>query len=262
MQKIGLQKRHAYNQLDKTTIILSGLYYTYSKLKEDALSTNKIAVRRGKYYDKYSKKGIWQNPYETKQTIAFTTPISVYNKKNFDVILPLNLMYSNNANEIQSIQINFNHGNGLTTVIYDQALQPNYSTNGTYDWIFKTTLTNSNILYSQTKVKINEVETSGNQARMSFANNIFIPGPTNSPFPTYLNGAKLRIGYAPGSEGLIMRPFIIAEGFDASSLTTTEIEGGDRTLDPNFLNSLFNSGDLRDLLLDDISQEYDIIYID
>jgi hypothetical protein len=264
MAEDWVAQRHAHNQLDENTIVLGGLYYKYSKLKENALSMGKITVSFNRYFDKYSRGGVWQNPYETKHTIAFTPPVSIYNKKSFNVILPQNLMYSNDASDIQSIQVNFNDGNGFTTVTYDQVLQPNYSVNGAYDWIFKVTLTNGTILRSQTKVKIDEAEKAQAQARNSaFANNIFIPGPTNSPFPTYLNGAKLRIDYAPASNGLIMRPFIVAEGFDASSLTKPEVEGGDRTLNDDFYRDLDNAGNqLRSLLDFDETQQYDIIYID
>ena len=257
-------ERQNYNQTDKNTIVLAGLYYKYATLNPNALSSNKITVNNNKYYDKYLN-GVWQNPYLTKKTIAFTSPVNRFNKRSFGVVLPQNLLLSNSSNTIQSIQVNFKDGSGYKTVTIGQKVFANYTQNGTYDWTFKTTLTNGTILYSRTKIKIDAPETSNNNQyrTTNFDNNVLIPGP-NSSFPFWANGAILRIDYAPSHNGQLTKPLIVAEGFDAGSILTPEIEGGDRTLfgENNFLESLQNTGDLRDLLLFDATQEYDIVYID
>jgi hypothetical protein len=262
-------ERQNYNQTDKSTIVLAGLYYKYASLNPNALSTNKITVSNNKYYDKYIN-GVWQNPYQTKETIAFASPVTTYNKLNFGVVLPQNLLLSNSTSTIQSIAINFNDGNGYQTLTIDQKTYANYTQNGIYDWTFKTTLTNGTILYSRTKIKIDapvnktvkakNVQTNNQN---TFLNNVVIPGP-NSSFPLWANGAVLRIDYAPSSNGQLVKPFIVAEGFDAGSILSPEVEGGDRTLSSfmNLNNSLPSSGDLRELLLFDDTQEYDIVYID
>ncbi|MFV0572246.1 MAG: hypothetical protein ACK5M1_07440 [Xanthomarina gelatinilytica] len=148
-------QRQNYNQTDKSTIVLAGMYYKYATLNPNALSTNKITVSNNKYYDKYIN-GVWQNPYLTKQTVAFASPVNTYNKKNFGVVLPQNLLLSNSANTIQSIQVNFNDGSGYKSVTIGQKVFANYTQNGTYDWTFKTTLTNGSVLYSRTKIKIEQ----------------------------------------------------------------------------------------------------------
>ncbi|CAM1334567.1 hypothetical protein [Tenacibaculum aestuariivivum] len=148
-------QRQKYNQTEKSTIVLTGLYYKYATLNPNALSTNKITVSNNKYYDRYIN-GVWQNPYLTKQTVAFASPVKSYNKLNFGVILPQNLLLSNSSNTIKSIQINFNDGSGYKTLASGKKIFANYTQNGIYDWIFKTTLTNGTILYSRTKIKIEQ----------------------------------------------------------------------------------------------------------
>ncbi len=49
------------NSRKKKTIVLSGLFYRYSKFLEDA-HPNKITISNNKLYDKYVN-GVWQNPY-------------------------------------------------------------------------------------------------------------------------------------------------------------------------------------------------------
>lgn len=147
--------RQSYNQTDKSTIVIAGLFYKYAQLDENALSANKITVSNNKYYDKYIN-GVWQNPYLTKQTVAFAPSVNTYNKRNFGVVLPQNLWLGNSPSAIQSIQINFNDGSGYKTITLDQKVYANYTSNGTYDWTFKITLTNNAILYSKTKIKIEQ----------------------------------------------------------------------------------------------------------
>lgn len=150
-----VSQRQNYNQTDKSTIVLAGLYYKYASLNPNALNTNKITVSNNKYYDKYIN-GIWQNPYLTKQTIAFASPVNTYNKLSFSVVLPQNLLLSNSSSTIQSIQVNFNDGGGYKTLTIGQKTNVNYTENGTYDWTFKITVGKGTVLYSRTKIKIEQ----------------------------------------------------------------------------------------------------------
>lgn len=100
----------------------------------------------------------------------------------------------------------------------------NYTHNGTYDWTFKTILTNGTVLYSRTKIKIDAPATSNEEQKTTnFENNVFIAGP-NSSFPLWANGAILRLDYAPSHGGQLIKPLIVVEGFDAGSILTPEIE--------------------------------------
>lgn len=262
------QKRNSYNQTDKSTIVLAGLYYKYSKLDPNALATSKITVSGNKYYDKFIG-GVWQNPYQTMQTIGFAPAIDTYNKLNFGVVLPENLFLSNAT--ITKIEVDFNDGAGFQLLTIGQKVYPNYNTSAIYNWFFKTTLPNGTVLLSRTKVKINapvpvststqapEIAPNNSATTINFENNVYIPYATQTP-AFGIDGAILRIKYAPTSNGQIKKPFIVVEGFDAGSILTPEVEGGDRTL-YNFLydsGDLASSGNLNGLL----NSSYDIIYVD
>ncbi|MGV7106901.1 hypothetical protein [Flavobacterium sp. U410] len=266
--KNWVSHRNTYNEAEQNTMVIAGLLYQYSRINSNALTNGKITVSDNKYYDKYVG-GVWQNPYESLKTIAFTPAVNHYNKKFFGVVLPQDLMLSNN-DLIESIQVNFNDGTGIKNVAFDQKVYANYTQNGTYDWVFRVTLSDGSVLYSQTKMEIEEQE-SQVQAALSltstitaaYDNNVFIAHPDAASIFAK-KGAKLRIDYAPSHNGQIVKPFIVAEGFDSGTVLTPEIEGGDRTLfgDNSFMNDLQNTSNLRNLLLFDTSQQYDIIYID
>jgi hypothetical protein len=70
-------------------IVLSGLYYKYSKFKPDAYP-NFLVNNNGVITDKYVN-GVWQNPYIDQQVFAVATPILVYKSLSLQVTLPTSL---------------------------------------------------------------------------------------------------------------------------------------------------------------------------
>jgi hypothetical protein len=86
-----------YTQRVPGTIALSGLYYNYSRFKEDAVAQGLVTISNGQVGDKYITQlvpcgdltrqlcslQVWQNPYETKPVFAIAPPISRYGNKTF-----------------------------------------------------------------------------------------------------------------------------------------------------------------------------------
>ena len=248
------------NQEQKNTLVLAGIYYKYAQINENALVQNKIIVSNQKYYDKYID-GVWQNPYEVKEVIAFAPPINAYNKYQVKAVLPDNLLLGNSLTDIQQIELNFNDGQGYQVLQLGQELISNYTQDGTYDWIFKTTLSDGRVLWSQTKIQIKVPENLNNTLqRTNFETDVVIQGP-NSNLPSWANGAVLRIDYAPAHNGQLKKPFIVAEGFDPGIFTSPEVEGGEISTG-DFQNSLLSSGNNLFSMLNSNLQEYDIVYID
>ena len=134
------------------TIVLSGLYYKYSQFKPDAYP-DYITVTNDKLYDKYVN-GIWQNPYETKEVFAITAPITRFKGLTVDVTLPQSLWYTNQGSTVQSIAIDFDNGNGYVTMPFDYTYNLQYTEKGIYDWTYKLTLTNGQVLYSRSRIII------------------------------------------------------------------------------------------------------------
>src|SRR5690606_18026790 len=198
------------------------LYYEYARFDEEALYENRIKVENNQYHDNYIN-GAWQNPYETLQTVAYALPVKNFRGMKFDVILPEDLLLSNSREDITKIEVDFGDGSGYRELTAGQRLPVEYTEEGVYKWQFRTTIRNSQALYSGTVMGVTDYRNPHQQ-------NVFIPGP--GPFGNTLPklGAILRIDYASGHNGQIKRPFIIAEGFDPGSILTPENAGGDRTL--------------------------------
>lgn len=239
--------------------VLSGLLYEYQQFNENALALNKITVSSNKYYDKYIN-GVWQNPYETRRTFALTTPITQSRSKNVSFKLPSSLFLSNLDNQIASIQIDVDNGQGYQNLPFDAVLQLEFFENKIHNITYKITLTNSQVLYCRSKFKIDDPSLDGGLQRGIIEitdERVYIFEDGN-----FFNAAWLTIRHIPGNNNRITRPLIIAEGLDTGNFTAPEDFGGERTMQ-NFLNSLNNSGNLFPLLdANNNNNDYDLIYID
>ena len=89
------------NNRSSSYVALSGLYFKYAQVLDNAVSTNKITVTNGIVSDKFIG-GIWQNPYQELQTFAMTPAIRQYEGLNMQVRIPSTLFYSNYQNIVQS----------------------------------------------------------------------------------------------------------------------------------------------------------------
>lgn len=231
-------QRLEQNGEEQRTIVLGGLFYEYARIDPDALEENRITVTENGYADNYIES-VWQNPYITQSTMAFAPPIQSYNRLEFDVFLPGELFLTNIPDATEAIEVDFGDGNGFQSLSFDEKLTVSYEENGTYQWVFRHTSAQDEVMYSTSLFKVAQPQ----------VNEIEIVS---------LPGATLSIDYAPMHHGVLKKPFIVAEGFDPGHITSPEKPGGDKTLSPDFFRDLLTSGSLRNLLL----QQYDIVYID
>lgn len=265
-----LFERYAYNWArdrfnatkDSTGVyILSGLLYQYQRLNENALANNKITVSNNKYYDRYSR-GIWQNPYETLRTFALTPPTLHSRSKNVYFKLPSSLFLSNLDNQIVSIQLDADNGQGYQNLPFDSAIALEFYENKIHDLTFKISLSSGQVLYCRSKFKIDDpVLDISQQARGVIVVNderIYIHEDGN-----FFNAAWVTVRRIPGtgSTGLT-KPLIIAEGLDTGNFTAPEDFGGDQTLQDFQRSVNFGGNNLRDLIDEDRNHTYDLIYID
>jgi hypothetical protein len=276
-------KNNLKTQRTKGVIALSGLYYKYSKFKDNALIRNLVTYRNGKFYDKYSsgiKKefnelidfngigGTWQNPYETKQTFVMTPAIQKYSGLSLQVKIPSTIFYSNYANQVQSIQIDFGNGNGYVIVPFSQNTTITYTTEGMKTWKYKLNLTNGASLYSHSKIKIEKgystvaYDSQNHQRTTTNTTTTVYPNQRITATDSYLgkkSSVHLTIDLANGHRQ-ITKPLIVAEGFDIGVIISPENEYG-YTDYFDFQRSLNNSGQLSNLIRN-YNKDYDIIYID
>jgi hypothetical protein len=63
-------------------ITLSGTYYNYARLRDDAINSNLITLSSDQFQDRYVS-GVWQNPYQTQTVFAMSPPLHAYSGKSF-----------------------------------------------------------------------------------------------------------------------------------------------------------------------------------
>src|SRR5690606_39196858 len=247
------QYRQTNNQDEQdVTLVLSGAYYKYSVIPDQSFHEGKINVERNALKDVY-KNGKWQNPYEVKEVLALAPPTQVMNVLNFSVVLPQELFLSNDKRGINSIKIDFDNGQGLQAVNFDQKIALSYPAAGRYNWTVEFEKIGGGKLKVGIPILIHDP--------IDFYPINPGPGLNNVTITNGDSEAILRIDYAPGSNGNIKKPLIVAEGFDPESLLKTEKVCGSTNL-KDFLKSINNNSNLYSLLSDSTSQHYDIVYVD
>jgi hypothetical protein len=264
------------------TIALSGLYYEYSRFRESA-HPEYITINDDKLFDKYVN-GVWQNPYEQDQVFMMAAPITIYKYKNMKVILPEEIWFTNQEEEVQTIEINFNDGKGYQQMSMNEPVYVEYAKKGIYDWEYRLTLSNEDVLKARSKMIIGELVAPGigtdhhlkrlpTEPCLNGVNGTLVNGfdqvefQGTTPFEGASNSATIQIRYAledingdgigdfSPACGVMTRPLIVAEGFESGLL------GGENPLGDNDLrNFRFKARNFSLDLRGEIDQ-YDIIYI-
>lgn len=257
-------------------IVLSGLYYKYNKFKTNAYP-NFLVNNNDVITDRYVN-GVWQNPYIDQQVFAIASPILIYKSLSLQVTLPSSLWYTNQATSVQSIAIDFGNGAGYQTMTLGQVRTINYTSSGTYEWKYKLTLTNAQVLYSHSKLKIDipvlgtpptdpnssaqTIQSNGallasqaivNPPPPSCANVAVVPFSGTRQYLGSANSATLQIKYLQ-NDCIIRNPLIVVEGFDSGLLGVENPFGEVQFI--NFLQSTFTSFNLYSQTINK-----DIIYI-
>ncbi|WP_290475803.1 MULTISPECIES: T9SS type A sorting domain-containing protein [unclassified Leeuwenhoekiella] len=257
------------NARAKNKIVLSGVYFKYSRYKSNA--QNYVTISNNKVYDKYVS-GNWQNPYETGEVFAIS-PSTVYHKGyDLKVKLPANLWYTNDGTNVQQVQIDLDDGQGYRNINFGQELSLSYTSSGVKTWKFKLIRSTGSALYGHTQIAIEEMpglslyngstpplQLKGEQTMNRNHNNgldtIHIQGTRN--YLGKANGATLAIRYS-GTVEEIRNPLIIVEGFDPGAVTSPEEIFGDNDLTDFILDVTESlSADLDNL----INNDYDLIYV-
>ncbi len=268
-----------YTQRTNGVMILSGNYFKYNNFADNAYPS-KLNYNNNQFSDKFVGS-TWQNPYEERQLFAMSPAISTYKGLKLKVKLPSNLFLSNYPATIQTIQIDFSNGLGYRTITYNQLLSVNYTQPNTYIWKYKITLTNGQVLYSHSKVVIEnglnatEIQSPtgtgatllSSQSTLSTQAIALPPDPALAGYSKrtivsttqYLGfnaSATIYIRYAPGVN-TIRKPLIVAEGFDDGIILKPEQEAGSNNIN-DFLTRVNNSSSS----LPAEMNTYDIIYVD
>jgi len=250
----------AFLQRQPGRILLSGLFFKYAKIREDALTNNLISQVGSTLYDKYIS-GVWQNPYQTETVFALAPANDKIQGLVQEVYLPSDLWFSNDLSGISSIEIDAGDGLGYRTLVPGTSVNISYSSVGYKTLTYKINLIAGGSLYSHSKVYVEESPfEDGGLYRSAVPLNMV---PTVITATDAFNGSYatgfVTIRYANPSLGL-RKPLIVAEGFDPGHITNPESAQGESNIN-GFISDIANDdSNLRTILLN--NPDYDIVYVD
>lgn len=246
---------YTYRQPGRIT--LAGIYFKYSRFRDDA-ANNFITINNNQLYDKYVS-GVWQNPYQTEQVFAISPSVTLYQGKSFQILLPAELWRTNSSSTISNISINT--GSGYVTLSPGSAISVNYTDTSTKEWTYRLTQTDGTMLYAHSKVKVvNDPLVNSNViARFGASTQEDVPITASESYLGSQASGIMTIVYADADRGL-RRPLIVAEGYDAGSITQPENKYGELSI-TNFQTLLAqsSSSSLKQLLVN--NPQFDIIYV-
>lgn len=254
-----------YIQRDTGLIVLSGLYFNYSRFKDNA-ANNSVTISNGRLYDKYVS-GVWQNPYQSEQAFLLSPPVSSYSDLNLRVVLPSNLWLTNNGTAVTGLQIDAGDGLGYRTLTAGVPLSISYADTGHKEWKYKLTITGGATLYSHSDMYIQTDYSAGGggQYRMMSPQGVedypVFSFTASKPYLSIAGKGYATVKYA-NPDHIIRKPLIVVEGYDPGHILIPEEKFGYTSLE-GFLEDINTSlsSNLKTLLNGSPSQ-YDIIYVD
>lgn len=112
-QWLNLRKERNPKGAAQPHIVLGGLYFSYARFAENALDEGKLLIENNQVFDVYDSQGTWEDPYEVKEVLAITPPISHLKSLSLRVSLPQSLWLTNQAEVVDHIEMDFGDGNGF-----------------------------------------------------------------------------------------------------------------------------------------------------
>ena len=221
---------------------LSILYYKYNTFAEDALERGLVTFED----EKIRIVPGMPSPYVEKECFAVvpeegTLPY-VFDKNNF---------FTNTGLDVTKIEYKIGNGNyGVIPISSGMSHRVPVNTPGEYDITFRVTFSNGKTMESHSIITVPQEKADPEKAKDNYG--IATLGTINADYSQY--GGAIQVKYMKNSpaKGKLVRPLIIVEDMDLSALSSKlEID----------LSGLLSQGGIGDAI-DQLSQLYDIIYVD
>ena len=221
---------------------LSILYYKYNTFAEDALERGLVTFED----EKIRIVPGMPSPYVEKECFA-VMPIEgslpyVFDKNNF---------FTNTGLDVTKIEYKIGNGNyGVIPISSGMSHRVPVNTPGEYDITFRVTFSSGKTMESHSIITVPQEKANPEKAKDNYG--IATLGIINADYSQY--GGAIQVKYMKNSpaKGKLVRPLIIVEDMDLSALSSKlEID----------LSGLLSQGGIGDAI-DQLSQLYDIIYVD
>ncbi len=230
------------------TIPIMAMHLDYHKFIADSIQfSNLIYEQGGQLYD-YPNQST--SPYEADEVFSFATKRSTLNNKlSWDFLFKNDFFITNTGKTVSSVQVDFDNGQGYTTITLGNPLKVSWTTYGAKYLKLKISYSDATIYYATSLLKLGGTFTPKYNSAPDFSHRI--------EHPVYSDyGATLNISYGCGNDKLV-KPFIFVEGFNPEFFEN-DYEG-----------LIKNIGDYEEFyptayqFLDDLNANgYDIVYVD
>ncbi len=275
-------------------IVLGGVFYNYACFKDYAYQSGLVSVVNDQVKDKYlieqvpcdggggifyrprpkdelCERRTWINPYDIRTVLGIAPVINSYSQKTLSIIIPNHLFQSNLTSQMTSLQMDADDGRGYQPISFGSEYPLAYANEGLKQWKFKITVNNQQVFESQTEIYIIPPPATGSRENAINGRGITdpnsIPITATEPYLNQLGTSLVTINYAPShvinGVGQLRNPLIVAEGFDVGHLIKPEERFGITNINTFIFNIDFSSSnELRNILLVNNTQQYDIVYVD
>ena len=223
----NLRIRQAQQQSAPGVVSIATLFARYDRFTDDAGTAGLITVGNGQLHDAPNRP---RSPYEQRTLLALCPLTSQTTSGTVQFLLPARLLFTNAAPAITALEFDAGEGQGYRPAAWDQLLSVTYATNGSYTLRFRLTCADGAVLLSQARFDVNQPPASRYGAEdPRFPNPNVLTRPTsalftdtrayNSPNGFYAATGRVTVALsANNATGTILKPLIVIEGYDASTV--------------------------------------------
>jgi hypothetical protein len=194
-------------------IPIAMVYSRYSYIRGDAFIQNLLKYENEQVKD---VAGRTQSPY-LQQNLFIASPTKNRIKNGtVSLVFKSNLFYNTTGKAVQSLAVDFANGNGYVAATWDSPVSATYSSTGLKLIKIKITFTDNSTMQCYSQIEVENVAGVTTLAYPETADQTVAFGPNATH-----SGGDIFIAYGNNNDGILDRPFIVLEGYDPSSISTT-----------------------------------------
>ena len=244
---------------------IASMCINYNCFRTDAYTAGLVTVTNDQIFDVTGA-----NPYETRVLFAAAPVQNTFKDQTVQFVLKSALYYTNSGKTITSVVVDMGDGNGFQTVSWDTPFEITYASAGNKVFVIKYTFSDATVLQTHGKIAVN-FSSQFKSAYGYYLTQAYSPNPNPFVANQYHSGGTVTVRFGSGhGDGIIRKPFIVAEGFDPWKIMYPNVPNttidvflnyyNQPKTDPGHVDVPLNSTQyLGDYLY---SQGYDIVYLD
>ena len=218
MRLLDFQRFKELIEKEPSNVVKLGVLHSdYEVIKPDAFTNGDINVNDAGYVVKSNN----DTSIFDKKTLSIVTPLKTKHKGlQTEFILKEHDVINISQDEITSIKINFNDGNGFVNVRTNTIIPIEYSAQGLKKITTKLTFSNGQIKTSFSKIKIfyssSDLKNLYNRViqELPASNNTYTVVPNLSPYGVNNDVGKAEYDIFLSTDGVLDKPIFLIDGFD------------------------------------------------